>query len=243
METQKETFAEKVTDQKHSRRRFLKLSTGVGTGMALGCMGFAVRGQQDQHPGNDFTFFDIVNNRRSVRKFKSTPVPEDHVTIILDAARLAPTAGNRQPWKFLVVRDREKLNQLKEKCIKKREEILKERGEEVPPERAASLKQHFEDYLSAPVYILVLTDNTAQYPQYNDKDGSLAAGYLILAARALGYGTVFCTDSIPEELCKEVFGIPDNYTRTCIVPVGVPYEWPESPQKKTLEELVVYEGF
>jgi len=79
--------------------------------------------------------------------------------------------------------------------------------------------------------------------RYSIKDGTLAAGYLILAARALGYGTVFCTDSIPEELTKKVFNIPDHFTRICITPVGVPDEWPESPPKKSLEELVVHETF
>jgi len=75
------------------------------------------------------------------------------------------------------------------------------------------------------------------------KDGALAAGYLMLAARALGYGTVFCTDSIPEKLTKKIFDIPDHFTRICITPVGVPESWPESPLKKSLDELVVYEMF
>jgi len=49
---------------------------------------------------------NIIKNRRTVRKFKSTYVPEEHIIKILDAARFAPTAGNQQPWKFLVIRDR-----------------------------------------------------------------------------------------------------------------------------------------
>ncbi|MCK4320902.1 MAG: hypothetical protein E3J41_07195 [Candidatus Cloacimonadota bacterium] len=49
---------------------------------------------------------NIIKNRRTVRKFKSTHVPKEHIIKILDAARFAPTAGNQQPWKFLVIRDR-----------------------------------------------------------------------------------------------------------------------------------------
>ena len=49
---------------------------------------------------------NIIKNRRTVRKFKFTHVPEEHIIKILDAARFAPTAGNQQPWKFLVIRDR-----------------------------------------------------------------------------------------------------------------------------------------
>jgi nitroreductase len=81
------------------------------------------------------------------------------------------------------------------------------------------------------------------YPTYNHWDGPLAAGYLMLAARSLGYGTVFITDAISEEVTKKVFNIPDSYTRVCITPVGMPYEWPKTPQKKELEDLMVWEKF
>ncbi len=55
------------------------------------------------------SFFDVVKNRRSIRQFKSTPVPEKDLMKILDAARMAPTAGNQQPWKFLIVRNPKKI--------------------------------------------------------------------------------------------------------------------------------------
>ena len=57
--------------------------------------------------------FDIIKNRRTVRDFKPTPVPKEHILKILDMARSAPTSGNQQPWKFLVVQDRAKLDRLK----------------------------------------------------------------------------------------------------------------------------------
>jgi nitroreductase len=63
----------------------------------------------------------------------------------------------------------------------------------------------------------------------------------MLAARALGYGTVFITDAIPESLTKEVLQIPDRYTRVCITPLGVPVDWPNTPEKKKLEDMISYE--
>ena len=105
------------------------------------------------------------------------------------------------------------------------------------------VKIRFDNYCSAPVYIIVLTDNKSMYPDYNHWDGPLAAGYLMLSARALGYGTVFITDAIPESVTKEVFGIPDTYTRVCITPLGIPAEWPQSPPKKKLEDFILYEKF
>jgi nitroreductase len=52
-------------------------------------------------------------------------------------------------------------------------------------------------------------------------DGPLAAGYLLLAARALGYGTVYVTDSIRGDFTRKVLNIPDRYNRVCITPVGI----------------------
>ncbi|WP_324292467.1 nitroreductase family protein [uncultured Draconibacterium sp.] len=97
-------------------------------------------------------------------------------------------------------------------------------------------------YLSAPAYIVVLTDNNSTYPQYNHWDGPLAAANLMLAARALGYGTVHITDSFSEEITRKVFNIPDHFTRVCFTPVGVPVEWPEK-EKRVLDEFVVNNSF
>jgi nitroreductase len=189
--------------------------------------------------------WDIFKNRRSVRKYASDSIPEADILKIIDAARMAPTSGNQQPWKFLVVRDRNKINQMKESCMKSsllryetntKKELTKEQYEE-------KVRARLDNYFSAPVYIIVLTDNKSLYPDYNHWDGPLAAGYLMLAARALGYGTVFITDVVPESVTKEVLGIPDTYTRVCITPLGIPVEWPQSPPKKKLEEFILYDKF
>jgi nitroreductase len=242
------------------RRTFVK-TAAAGTALALG--GAAVpalvegttlppgpgpsleeeRTTTDGREPPDTPFFEVIRNRRSVRKFTSAPVPEDHMRQILDAARMAPTSGNQQPWKFLVVRDREILDRLKERCVERSLEARRARLGQLTDEMVASVNQYYEDYLSAPAYVIILTDNESTYPTYNHWDGPLAAGYLMLAARALGYGTVFCTDSIPVDLTMEVLEIPDRYTRVCITPVGVPVEWPETPEKKPLEEFIVRDRF
>ncbi|UCE20978.1 MAG: DUF3471 domain-containing protein, partial [Candidatus Aminicenantes bacterium] len=149
-----------------------------------------------------------------------------------------------QPWKFLVIQDREKLDQLKAECVSAGLERAKKRGR-VDPAELESLKERYTEnlsgYLSAPVFILVLTDKNSRYPSYNKWDGPLAAGYLILAARALGYGTVYTTDSFPAEITKKVFAVPDNFEQICCIPVGVPESWPNSPPKKPLQEFAVFE--
>jgi nitroreductase len=194
----------------------------------------------------EFSVFDVIHKRRSVRTYKSTPVPDDHITKICDAARMAPTSGNQQPWKFLVVKERAKIDELMNTCIKARVNSYKNR-QNPPAEEAKKYEEKIKAYLdkifSAPVFIVVLVDMQSKWPSYNKFDGPLAAGYLMLAASALGYGTVFFTDTIPDQITKEVLNIPDRYQRICITPVGVPEEWPATPSKKKLDELVVYESF
>jgi nitroreductase len=190
--------------------------------------------------------WNVIQNRRSVREFKPDSVHEKDIIRIIDAARMAPTSGNQQPWKFLVIKDKNKINQLKEACIKRAlDRFDKNSNNDETKEQFTEKvnKRLSEGYFSAPVFIVVLTDNNSLYPDYNHWDGPLAAGNLMLAARALGYGTVFITDAIPESVTKEVLQIPDNYTRVCITPLGIPVEWPATPNKKELEEFIIREKF
>lgn len=192
------------------------------------------------------SFFTLVETRRSVRKFKPDPIPEEHVTQMLEAARLAPTAGNRQPWKFLVIQDPARIERLKQACIPLRIKLYTDEKEHAPAELEElreKIESYYDGFFSAPLYIAVLTDSNAPYAHYNVHDGALAAGYLCLAAHALGYGTVYTTESIFESATREVCRIPDHYERVCIVPVGVPHDLKEAPPKKSLQDLVVYETF
>ena len=226
-----------------SRRQFVKTSVLAGVPVALGGSTPAVTGAAEASNPADMPFFEVVQSRRSVREFQAAPVPEEHLMQILDAARMAPTSGNQQPWKFLVVRDRALIDELKEGCVRAVMDAREARGMDVSPEVEGSVSESLEGYFSAPAYVVVLTDGESRYPTYNHWDGPLAAGYLMLAARALGYGTVFITDSIPEAVTRAVLRIPDRYTRVCITPLGIPVEWPDTPPKKALEEFVVLDHF
>jgi nitroreductase len=195
----------------------------------------------NNNPTSDIWF--VIHNRRSVRSFKPDPIPETKIKQILDAARMAPTSGNQQPWKFLVIKDKKLIDQMMEACVN---ESLSRYGANPSSETKEQYEQKVRKnlsagYFSAPVFIVVLTDNNSKYPDYNHWDGPLAAGYLMLAARALGYGTVFITDAISDSVTKEVLQIPDNYTRVCITPLGIPTEWPATPPKKNLNEMISFD--
>lgn len=189
--------------------------------------------------------FNTIKNRRTVRKFKSTAIPEEHILKILDAARYAPTAGNKQPWKFLVIRDRNKLDRLVEEALNWYVTAYSQsqQVDEVDVEETkAALRKHLVDVLSAPIYVAVLVDSTSQYPDYVVYDGTLAAGYLMIAARSLGYGSGFFTTFFPGEKMKKFFDIPERYRLICFTPIGVPEEWPETPVKKGLDEFIAFDS-
>ncbi len=227
-----------------NRRNSLKVGASLIAGLSFISKTKAAGSYSLDESSNDF--FDVIKSRRSVRKFKSDAVPEKDLVKIVDAARMAPTAGNQQPWKFLIVQGKDQVDKLKKEALSETEQYFKETkklsGNELNKKLEQAKKRLDEGYLSAPAYIVVLTDNNSKYPKYNDHDGPLAAGYLLLAARALGYGTVYITDAIPESATKKAFDIPDNYKRVCITPVGVPYGWP-TKGKKELGEFIVKDSF
>ena len=206
-----------------NRRTFVKHGAMIGSGLIWAGSSVSARGQ-----GLQSDVFEVIRKRRSVRKFKPTPVPDDHITKILEAACFAPTPRNRQDWKFVVVTDRTKIDELRNQCI---------------AQAGERSKQYYTDYLSAPVYIVILAGGQTQNPGNDLLSGALAAGYLFLAARALGYGTVFCRNSVPEQIARKVFNIPEDLQWICITPIGVPDEWPQTPPKKNVKEMVVRNHF
>jgi len=189
--------------------------------------------------------FDTIKNRRTVRKFKPDPVPKEHIIKILDAARYAPTAGNAQPWKFVVIQDRSRLDSLSHLLQKSWEEKLT-----VHPDLDAEKKKSYteggkeviNEVMTAPVYIMVFVDSTV-YPEYSMWDGCLAVENLMLVAKALGYGTGFFTTYFPEEVVKSFVKAPDNLEFLCATPVGIPEKWPEMPEKKDLDGFIIYDSF
>lgn len=210
-------------DTKKDRRTFIKQAAAISSGFVLAGGTASANAQESVSD-----IFEVFKKRRSVRKFKSTPVPDEHITKILEAARYAPTPRNRQDWKFIVVKDKAKIDELKDQCIKM---------------AGDNSKQYYTDYLSAPAYIVILAGAKTKNPGNELLSGAVAAGYLFIAARALGYGTVFCRNSIPEGIARKVFNISDDYQWICITPVGVPDEWPDMPPKKKLEEFIVENQF
>ena len=114
---------------KNNRRSFLRLA---GAGGALCATGAATAFSATN---NDSGLLELFAKRQSVRRYKPDPVPEQHLRLILDAARRPPTSGNQQPWKFLVVRNKATIERLRARCLQLYEANW---PQELPPAERAS---------------------------------------------------------------------------------------------------------
>ena len=194
-------------------------------------------------------FLAVFAKRQTVRRYKPDPVPGEHIRKILDAARRGPTCMNQQPWVFLVIQDKAKIEAMKKRSLDSLSKRFDEaaakskdaKRDEIERRKAGALR-FTEGYFTAPVYVVVLVDSESQCSGYALKhDGPIAAACLMLAARAFGYGSAYLTDGISEEVTREVLAIPVRYVRICITPIGIPDGWPTPVSKRELEEMVAYE--
>ena len=188
---------------------------------------------------------ETIRSRRTVREYQDTPIPADHLLAILDAARYAPTAGNVQPWKFVVVQDRDRLDELSRVLQASWTEKVSAKpdlNEETRQSHIEGGQEAIRNVMTAPVYVFIFVDTTV-FPQYALYDGCLAVENLMLAARAMGYGTGFFTSYFPETVVKSFLDTPTALQLICATPIGIPVEWPPVPEKKTLDEFIVYDRF
>lgn len=146
-----------------------------------------------------------IMSRRSIRKFKDTPVTDDQIKILLEAAMQAPSAGDGRPWHFVITKDRQKLNAIADK-IDDGNNMFKE----------------------AQAAIMIVGDKSKEgFPGFYPQDCSCAAQNLQLAAHDLGLGTVWIALwSVTPRIngIKEVISIPNDMEPFAIFPLGLPAE-------------------
>jgi nitroreductase len=145
---------------------------------------------------------EAINTRRSVRSFTSKPIAKEIVEELLRAAMSAPSAGNEQPWQFVVIDDRKTLDSITE--VNPNAKMCKE----------------------AQAAILVCGDTTKEkYPGFWVQDCSAAAQNILLAAHDKGIGSVW-TGIYPikerVEGFRRLLSLPENIIPFCLVPLGYP---------------------
>lgn len=163
-----------------------------------------------------------IKNRFSVRKFKDKPIEQEKLDEILEAGRLAPSARNVQPWKFVVISDPEKRAQLTEIC----------KGQKFVAE--------------APVTIALCANNTDYCmtcgQQAYTVDASIAGEHIALQAAELGLGTCWIGAFHHEPMAK-LINLPSDYKIVGLLPLGYPDVEKGNRNLKPVEEVVVWDSF
>jgi len=167
-------------------------------------------------------FFELITKRYSVRSYTSTPIEDEKLQRVLEAARMAPSAANRQPLQMIVIH------------TEGREEALKR-------------IYNREWFLQAPLVIAVcgvLGEAWVRHSDekcYVDVDAAILTDHLTLAAADFGLGTCW-TAAFDPEAAREVLGLPEGVEPIIFTPLGYPADqesWPK--RRKELAELVRYE--
>ncbi|MFH0850495.1 MAG: nitroreductase family protein [Candidatus Bathyarchaeota archaeon] len=159
--------------------------------------------------------FEAIKTRRSVRKYKPQPIPEDHLKQIMTAAQLAPSAGNRQPWRFILVKDPDTKKQL----------------------GAAARNQTWISDAGVIVAALAMDKKNPEISErWAERDVMTAVEHMVLAAWELGYGTCWI-GAFNEDQAKELLKVPKEMTVINLLPIGVPDQTPELRGRKGLDEL------
>lgn len=169
---------------------------------------------------------EAVKGRRSIRAFKNQDVPTEIVEELIDAARWAPSAGNIQPWEFIIVRK----PKIKRRLVE------------------AALGQMFIE--EAPVVIVVCANEVCSSQGYGVRgetlyciqDTAAAIQNIHLTAYSLGLGTCW-VGAFREEEAREILKIPYGIRPVAIIPVGYSAEAPTPRMRKSISQIVHYETF
>jgi nitroreductase len=165
-------------------------------------------------------YFDLIRARFSVRAYKSDPVPEQALSRVIEAARLAPTAVNRQPFRILVIHTEGKQKLLRR--IYDREWFVQ------PP---------------LVIGVCLLTDRCwvrRDGKSYGEVDAAIVTDHLILAATDQGLGTCWI-GAFDAQAAREILDLPAAVEPIAFTPLGYPAAQPGPKTRRSVEELVLYE--
>ncbi len=177
---------------------------------------------------------EAIKNRRTIRTYKTTPVGQETLDIILEAGRLAPSWGNTQTWRWVVIQDQNLKMQIAEKVLR-------------------SGNRGTEAVKTAPVVIAACAElNRAGFREgqpTTDKggywymfDAGLALENMVLAAESLGLGTLFIGGMDARKL-ESLLGVPSGYACVILMVLGYPDEKPAARPRKGVAELVFRDRF
>jgi nitroreductase len=164
------------------------------------------------------SLIDLILTRRSIRRYETKDLPEEVLQQILEAGRQAPSAANRQPIRFVIVKDHDILKNLCDNVINR-----------------------FVKY--APAAMVGCADiKSLLTGKWAVVDATIAMQNMVIAAWTLGVGSCWI-GACNEEKVKELLEIPDKWKVVALLTFGYPAEQPKPRKKKPLEELFSFDGF
>jgi nitroreductase len=203
---------------------------------------------------------EVITNRKSIRRYRSDPVPREKIQLLIEAARWAPSGENAQPWRFIIVEDEEKIKAIgKIAGMADRRQFSAEFVSGETEERLKRIKDpkkrqkiiekltggHVSSFLeNAPLVIMVCGRKDVWDLPY---DCSAAIENILIMATAAGLGTCWVESPVmdvrDEEKIKGMLQIPKNYKVLTAIAVGYPDESPKPRPRLPQEDLVYYEVF
>jgi len=175
---------------------------------------------------------EAIKHRRSVRKFQAKPIEDEKLNEILEAARLAPSGNNKQPWFFIVIKN------------------------ELSKQEVAVATNNQSWIASAPVVIVAVADMCARSQDYAGlfvdeetssfdvkriiRDTTIAVTHILLEVDNQGLGACWC-GAFTQEGIRPVLGIPEDKFVVAVIPVGYAAEELKAKPRKALEEIIKYE--
>jgi F420 biosynthesis protein FbiB-like protein len=192
-----------------------------------------------------------LRTRRSIRRFTTKPVPDSLIQNILTTATFAPSAHNRQPWRFVVVTDSSVKQNLAQAMAQDFERDLTNDG--LPHEKIqAQIKRSKDRITSAPIAILLCLDmsDMDSYPDEKRQQAErtmavqsvAAAGMqLLLVAHAEGLGGVWaCWPLFAQETIRKTLNLCETWEPQAMMFLGYPQDIPEARERKLLKEITVF---
>jgi nitroreductase len=177
-------------------------------------------------------FDELLNNRRSIRKYSDQKISIDTVQEMIKAATLAPSAGNGQPWRFIIVNDRATMKRISDESKKN----ILARINANPDDYARRYQkllgnEDFNVFYNAPCLVLILGEANRKNIQI---DSTLAASYLMMAAANNGLGTCWVNlgAEIQDPDLRTELGIPENTAIVAPIILGLPEVIPSAPGRK-----------
>jgi nitroreductase len=195
-----------------------------------------------ENPGRKIPENEVLENiysRRSVRDYLPDDVPTDAIQEVIRAGTYAPSAANKQPWRFVVIKNRELIKKL---SCRAKELWMEQAGKSSQPELKSLAnmvsRQNFDIFFNAPLLIMIFSDSDAFSPQI---DCALAGGNMMLAARSIGIGSCWIGLASPlgqDSAIMTDLGVSDRYKLEGSLIFGYPVKLDHKAPKRDKDVIL-----